>query len=154
MSSVAPRSRWRFVIAPKWLAWHAFAVVATIGMLWLGDWQFHRAEGGNALSWAYTFEWPVFAVFGIVFWIKTLIDESKPKADEGLAAAPAGVNGAAAAEVTGMLNLPAVAGQQPAAVAQDEDEEDDPELDEYNAYLAQLNTTAGRRAPSRPSGLT
>jgi hypothetical protein len=151
MSSVTQRSRWRFVIAPKWLAWHAFAVVATIGMLWLGDWQFRRALGGNALSWAYTFEWPVFAVFGIVFWIKTLIDESKPKAQDGLAA-PVGVNGATAAEVTGMLNLPAVAGQQVAAAPEDEDE-DDPELDEYNAYLAQLSTSARDRAPSRPSGL-
>jgi hypothetical protein len=71
----APLSRWRFVIAPKWLAWHLFTVAAVIGMLWLGDWQFHRAEGGNALSWAYTFEWPVFAVFGVVFWAKTILDE-------------------------------------------------------------------------------
>ena len=65
-SSPAPRSRWRFVITPRWLAWHAFTVVAVWGMLWLGDWQFHRAESGNALSWAYTFEWPIFAAFGIV----------------------------------------------------------------------------------------
>jgi hypothetical protein len=150
MSSVTPLSRWRFVLAPRWLAWHAFAVVATIGMLWLGDWQFHRAEGGNALSWAYTFEWPVFAVFGLVFWIKTLIDESKPKVDDGLAA-PAGVNGAAAAEVPGMLNLPAVAGQ-PGADADADEDDPDPELDEYNAYLARLNTPARRRTSSRPGG--
>jgi hypothetical protein len=145
MSSVARRSRWRFVIAPRWLAWHAFVVVATVGMLWLGDWQFHRAESGNALSWAYTFEWPVFAVFGIVFWVKTLIDEARPKA--GLAAGEGGA-ASAAAEVAGLLSLPAVAGQQGAAAPDDEDE-DDPEFDEYNAYLARLS----KRAPSRRSGL-
>ena len=38
-------------------------VAAVLGMLWLGDWQFRRAEAGNALSWAYTFEWPIFAIF-------------------------------------------------------------------------------------------
>ncbi len=76
MSGATARSRWRFVITPRWLAWHAFTVAAVFGMLWLGDWQFHRAEGGNALSWAYTFEWPVFSAFGLVFWAKTILDEA------------------------------------------------------------------------------
>ena len=117
------------------MAWHAFAVVATIGMLWLGDWQFHRAEGGNALSWAYTFEWPIFAGFGIFFWIKTLIDEGKPKPTEEAEAAEA-ESAAMAAE-----GLPArrhVAAGGDGAGADDEDDADDTELDEYNAYLAQL----------------
>ena len=46
-------------------------------MLYLGDWQLRRAESGNALSWAYTFEWPLFAIFGVYFWVKTLRDELK-----------------------------------------------------------------------------
>src|SRR6201997_3720106 len=75
MSSAKSRPRWFFLITPRWLAWHAFAVLAAWGMLWLGDWQFHRAEGGNPLSWAYTFEWPIFTIFGVVFWAKTIIDE-------------------------------------------------------------------------------
>ena len=70
-----PAPRWHFLVTPKWLSWHAFVVFAVVGMLWLGEWQFHRAESGNALSWAYTFEWPVFAVFGVVFWGKTIYDE-------------------------------------------------------------------------------
>jgi hypothetical protein len=70
-----PRSRWRCLLRPKWLAWHAFAVLAAAGMLWLGAWQLHRAEAGNELSWAYTFEWPLFAVLGAVFWVKTLKEE-------------------------------------------------------------------------------
>jgi hypothetical protein len=67
--------RWRFLISPPWLAWHTFAVVAFWGMCWLGDWQFHRAISGNSLSWAYTFEWPLFAVLGGYFWAKTIRDE-------------------------------------------------------------------------------
>jgi hypothetical protein len=72
-----PGSRWRVILRPRWLAWHAFAVVATWGMLWLGDWQLHRALSGNELSWAYTFEWPLFTIFGIYFWAKTVRDEMR-----------------------------------------------------------------------------
>ncbi|HEY1618521.1 MAG TPA: hypothetical protein VGG25_12940 [Streptosporangiaceae bacterium] len=133
MSGTGAWSRWRFVFAPRWLAWHAFTVAAIVGMLWLGDWQFHRAEGGNALSWAYTFEWPVFAAFGLVFWAKTIIDEGKPKT---VAAAPA----AGEFQVPGDDGLP-VTVRRPVPVP-DDGADDDPELDEYNAYLAQL----GRRA--------
>jgi hypothetical protein len=67
--------RWQFLVSPPWLAWHAFAVVAFWGMFWLGDWQLHRALAGNSLSWAYTFEWPLFAIMGAVFWAKTIRDE-------------------------------------------------------------------------------
>jgi len=66
---------WRFLITPRWVGWHVLMVVAFCGMLWLGDWQFRRAMAGNGLSWAYTFEWPLFAVFAVVFWAKTIRDE-------------------------------------------------------------------------------
>jgi hypothetical protein len=75
-----PRPHWTILLRPRWLAWHLFAVVATLGMLWLGDWQLHRAESGNELSWAYTFEWPLFAIFGVYFWAKTLRDELRTDA--------------------------------------------------------------------------
>jgi hypothetical protein len=80
------------LLRPRWLAWHGFAVVATTGMLWLGDWQLHRAESGNELSWAYTFEWPLFAIFGVYFWAKTLRDELRSLAN-GAAAPATGVAG-------------------------------------------------------------
>jgi hypothetical protein len=73
--------RWTILLRPRWLAWHVFAVLATAGMLWLGDWQLHRAESGNELSWAYTFEWPLFAIFGGYFWAKSLRDEFRLRAD-------------------------------------------------------------------------
>jgi len=77
------RPRWTFLLRPRWLAWHGFAVIATVGMLWLGDWQLRRAEGGNELSWAYTFEWPLFAIFGVYFWVKSLRDELRSQAHAG-----------------------------------------------------------------------
>jgi hypothetical protein len=126
MSSARSRPRWLFLFRPRWLAWHAFAVLAVLGMLWLGDWQFHRAEAGNALSWAYTFEWPVFAVFGVVFWAKTIYDEFRPPAPDREAEE---------------VELPAGAGalgRSPSATVAVRDEQD-PELDAYNAYLARLN---------------
>ena len=34
-----------------------------------------RALGGNALSWAYVFEWPLFALFAVYMWWKVLHPE-------------------------------------------------------------------------------
>ena len=122
MPSAQPRPRWWFLITPRWLGWHAFAVIAAWGMLWLGDWQFHRAVGGNALSWAYTFEWPVFTIFGVVFWIKTIVDEWRSP-------------GGAAGQQRGLpalsgrgddLKLPSAAHNP--ATSEDFDAADDPEL--------------------------
>jgi hypothetical protein len=135
MTGGKPRPRWRFLVSPRWLAWHAFAVAAAWGMLWLGDWQFHRAESGNALSWAYTFEWPIFVIFGVVFWAKTIVDEWRRL----------GTSGAAPAELTGAgdaaLDLPARAHT---ASAVDDEAAADPELAAYNAYLARLNSRPAR----------
>ena len=108
MSSARPAPRWHFLLTPKWLGWHAFVACSIVGMLWLGNWQFHRAEAGNALSWAYTFEWPVFAVFAVVFWAKTIIDEFRPASDGGGEAAEFDLPGGAGA---GAERQPGQAGQ-------------------------------------------
>jgi hypothetical protein len=120
---------WRFLISPKWLGWHLLMIVVVAGMLALGDWQLHRAESGNALSWAYTFEWPIFAGFVVVFWAKTIRDEFRPPASAQQAYSES-------------VRLPGAAvgaGTGPPAGA-DGDEDDDEELAEYNAYLARLTT--------------
>ncbi len=142
MSSAQSEPRWLFLVKPRWLAWHAFAVIAFIGMLWLGDWQFHRAESGNALSWAYTFEWPIFAVLGAVFWAKTIIDEWQ--GPEGLARRAAKkaarqAQRAAAASLTDSPHALALPGAADAARVSDDAEPEDPELTAYNAYLAKLS---------------
>src|ERR1700739_2714280 len=116
-------SRWRFLVKPQWLGWHAFIILGVVVMLWLGNWQLHRAESGNSLSWAYTFEWPLFAIFAVVFWVKTIRDEVYPPAQAKDAfALPGGIPVAPAADPR----------------ASDEPAEDDEELAPYNAYLARL----------------
>jgi hypothetical protein len=90
MSGSTSRPRWLFLLRPRWLAWHLFAVVAVAGMLWLGDWQLHRAESGNELSWAYTFEWPIFAVCGVYFWARTIREELHGGAEPGRRRPPGG----------------------------------------------------------------
>ena len=136
MSSARPAPRWHFLVAPRWLGWHAFVIFSVAGMLWLGDWQFHRAEAGNALSWAYTFEWPVFAVFGVVFWVKTIIDEFRP---------------AVADDEARLIDLPAGAGPESRGgqAAGEAEAEPDPELAAYNAYLADLARHDAQRGRSR-----
>jgi hypothetical protein len=119
---------WRFLITPRWLGWHLAMVVAVAGMLALGYWQLRRAEEGNALSWAYTFEWPIFAVFAVVFWAKTIRDEfSPPDADEAPDRAELAVGATRAARPAGQDY------QEPA-----EGESEDEDLAAYNAYLARL----------------
>src|SRR6266702_3673754 len=112
MTDAPTTPRWRILLTPRWLSWHLFAAAAVAGMSWLGDWQFRRAMAGNTLSWAYTFEWPIFAIFGVVFWVKTIRDELHP-ADEAHArevvlppgAKPGSAHGAAPA-------APALAGDR------------------------------------------
>jgi len=135
---------WRFLFEPRWIAWHLFVFAAFWGMLWLGDWQYHRAMDGNGLSWAYTFEWPLFAVFGVVFWVRTIRDEFRLR-QGGVTEADLV---AAALMAQSMATLPKGAmlpkGALPDGVVvrqleAPDDEEDDPELAAYNAYLAKLN---------------
>src|SRR5436305_15036663 len=101
MAGVRRWSRWSFLLAPKWLAWHVFIAAAVVGMALLCDWQLRRALDGNSLSWAYTFEWPFFAVLALLFWAKTVRDEIHPPAPgqpgDGETWLPPGTGGAAAA---------------------------------------------------------
>jgi hypothetical protein len=123
---------WRFLLRPRWLAWHATMAVAFCGMGWLGYWQMTRALDGNGLSWAYTFEWPLFAVFAVVFWARTIRDELRIKA--GTAEPPPAYVSAGQALPAG-VGIPLSAPPLEAG----EDGEDDPGLAAYNAYLARLH---------------
>lgn len=50
----------------------ALALVVCLGAGWF---ELTRALGGNQLSWAYTFEWPIFAGFAVYMWWKLLHDD-------------------------------------------------------------------------------
>jgi hypothetical protein len=118
--------RWQFMLRPRWLAWHLFAVVAFFGMLWLGDWQLRRAESGNELSWAYTIEWPLFAICGVYFYIRTIREELH------------GADGAGRSAATGEAN-PA----NPANPASAAESARVPEPENAEAYLARLRAEVG-----------
>ena len=144
MSDPPAAPHWKVLVTPRWLSWHLFAVVAFVGMLWLGDWQFRRAMAGNTLSWAYTFEWPIFAVFGAVFWVKTVRDELRPAKplDAEKVMLPVGRGTSETAHASAQLGL---GPQEMLAPCQDEsDELGDVELAEYNAYLAMLSKEVKR----------
>lgn len=137
---LGPAPRWRVLVTPRWISWHLFAVAALAGMIWLTDWQLHRALGGNTLSWAYTFEWPVFAVFGVVFWVKTVRDElTGVTANDAFAEE---VDVPAGARRPAHLALGGAGGGrdgEPAGTEPEGTEPEDTELAEYNAYLARLS---------------
>ena len=42
-------------------------------------WQLDRALGGNTLSWAYTFEWPLFAGYAIYMWWQLIHQQGAPR---------------------------------------------------------------------------
>jgi hypothetical protein len=133
---------------PAWIVRHVLALVLVGGFLALGWWQFSRATGGNTLSWGYTVEWPVFAVFVAFLWVREVQLERRGDRPRALDA-PDGCAGARGGDPTAVrvgrpVIVPASPGDRP---------EDDPELAAYNAYLAWLNAHPGARPadyPGRP----
>jgi len=72
----------RRLLTPPWIVLHCFAVALTIAFGLLGWWQLSRAQGGNAISWGYAFEWPLFALFTLVLWIRQMrleLDKDRPE---------------------------------------------------------------------------
>jgi DNA-binding transcriptional regulator of glucitol operon len=115
---------------PAWIARHALAVVLVLAFLALGWWQFTRASGGNALSWGYTFEWPVFAGFVVFLWWREVQHERRgPEAPAEPEPEP--VDGRVI--VRRPVRVPVAAGAA----------EDDPALAAYNDYLSWLAAHPG-----------
>lgn len=54
----------------------ALALTLCIGAFWF---EVRRALGGNELSWAYVFEWPIFAVFAVYMWWTTFHQNRRRK---------------------------------------------------------------------------
>lgn len=117
----------RLLLTRSWLVRHLLALGLVVAFILLGRWQWHRAESGNGLSYAYTVEWPLFAAFVAFFWWKMLRFELHPPNER----IEPDVEEAERAE---SVPVDEIADPTPPI-----DETTDPELAAYNRYLAQLD---------------
>jgi hypothetical protein len=122
----------RVWFSPRALKLHAVILVVVPAFMALCVWQIYRAVGGNSLSWAYVFEWPLFAGYAVYMWWRIL--HEKPEVHDGEAVSR-DVHSNAASPSQAVPPAPANAA------------EDDAELAAYNDYLARLaeqDRAAGR----------
>jgi len=106
-------------------------------------WQITRALGGNSLSWAYVFEWPIFAGYAVYMWWRFVHEaaDDTPRAASAdapttaAAATPASAGGGAGDAGGGDRGDDGTEAHP--AQAHDEDRQN-AELAAYNEYLAQL----------------
>jgi DNA-binding transcriptional regulator of glucitol operon len=114
----------RVWLSPRALKLHAVILVVVPACMALCVWQISRALDGNSLSWAYVFEWPLFAGYAIYMWWRFV--HEKPEAAEAA--------GAAVSENGHGDGAPQARPRPRAAKAAQEDAE----LAAYNDYLARL----------------
>ncbi len=120
----------RVWLSPRALKLHAVILIVVPAFMALCVWQINRALNGNSLSWAYVFEWPLFAGYAIYMWWRFVHEKPEP------VDAAASENGHADA-------APQPPGDPPAA----KERQEAAELAAYNEYLARL--AEKDRAPGR-----
>jgi hypothetical protein len=107
---------------------HLTAAVVVPGCIALCWWQVTRALGGNTLSWAYVFEWPIFAGYAVFMWWKLIHDPGPARSGGADPVSPA-------PNATGE---PRVDG---GPVRSAKDMAEDEEMASYNRYLAALHAS-------------
>ena len=75
-------------LTPRCIGMHVTLLILLPVFAWLTWWQLSRALAGNTLSWAYTFEWPLFAGYAFYVWWQLIHDQ--PTAATGRNLPPAG----------------------------------------------------------------
>ncbi|HVB70732.1 MAG TPA: hypothetical protein VND83_04425 [Acidimicrobiales bacterium] len=113
---------------PRALFIHVTLIVWLAGCAAAAWWQVGRAVQGNALSFMYAIEWPVFGVLGVLGWYALLNMETVTASKE-----------AARREFEERMRAEALAAR--AAAPGDED----PALAAYNDHLASLATKTKRK---------
>ncbi|WBB66790.1 hypothetical protein [Micromonospora sp. WMMD812] len=144
---------------PAWIARHVATVVLVGAFLALGWWQISRAAGGNTLSWAYAFEWPIFAGFVVFVWWRELrhtlrgdgdpadAESADTESADAEPTAPTAANGAVAASGSRpAVRRPVRVNRVPVAP----DGVEDADLAAYNRYLQWLNANPGARPGDYP----
>jgi DNA-binding transcriptional regulator of glucitol operon len=120
----------RVWLSPRALKLHAVILVVLPAFTALCVWQIYRAVGGNNLSWAYVFEWPLFAGYAIYMWWRFV--HEKPEPTEEMVSE------------NGRVDATRPSPTEPPAT---DPEQEDTELAAYNDYLARLaerDRTSGR----------
>jgi hypothetical protein len=117
----------RRFLTPRWLLWHALTLAGVTVCLLAGRWQYQRATAGNMLSWAYTVQWPLFALFVLFLWVRAVRDVLGPRPVQ--------------------TQEPLRPRERPAPVRA---ADDDPQLAEYNRMLAWLAADPDRRPRDFP----
>ncbi|MGN9777899.1 hypothetical protein ACTMS0_19365 [Micromonospora sp. H33] len=135
---------------PAWIVRHVAMVVLVAGFLGLGWWQLSRAAGGNAISWGYAVEWPVFAGFVVFVWWREVRHASRDPAgpsDEPAADAdPRPAEESPATATRPAVRRPVRVARTPVPVPGGEDAD----LAAYNRYLRWLNDNPGARPGDYP----
>lgn len=145
---------------PAWIARHVAMVVLVTAFLALGWWQVSRAAAGNAISWGYAVEWPIFAGFVVFVWwreVRHALRAAEPTGttgaapDDGDASVMAdAVEAARSAGPAGVRPRPGIG--RPVRVTRSTGlpGEDDAELAAYNRYLSWLNANPGAKPGDYP----
>ncbi|QGK71217.1 hypothetical protein GIY23_18330 [Allosaccharopolyspora coralli] len=116
----------RSLLTPRWLLLHALFLAAVIATGVLTGWQWDRAHeaGGSFQNLGYALQWPLFGLFTLFFWYRLVRMDAVPEQTEH--------DDEPAEEST--HGRPLVPPQAPRVSA-----DDDPQMAEYNRYLAELD---------------
>ena len=114
----------RVWLSRRALKLHAVILVLVPAFMALCIWQITRALNGNSLSWAYVFEWPIFAGYAVYMWWRFVHEAAEVEPPPASAEHGAGGPG------------PDTGSER--AARQEKQEEEDAELAAYNEYLARL----------------
>ncbi len=149
----------RRYFTPRSVGMHVTLLVLLPLFAWLTWWQLERALGGNTLSWAYTFEWPLFAGYAVYVWWQLIhdrttgvpgtttasggaVEDAEERLEPGWA-----LTGGRRRNVAIAASSAVDEGHPRGERFSPQTPEEAAQLAEYNRYLAELNadTGAGRR---------
>jgi len=71
--------RWARVFSGSALRLHVPMLLGVALCLWAGWFELGRARAGHTVAWVYTFEWPAFAVGGVLIWWRLLREPGRPR---------------------------------------------------------------------------
>ncbi|MDQ4093627.1 MAG: hypothetical protein M3143_09580 [Actinomycetota bacterium] len=117
---------WRFTLSRRWWAGHVLVILCCAVFIWLGRWQWGRAESptGDWQNLGYALQWPLFAAVLVAAWTRFLWLEQHRGPGPAPAPNVAQPDNGRSTRHPGPRPIP-------------EDDPDD-ELAAYNTYLARL----------------